>query len=95
MPIKCDRNADHGRNAVFTLKAKTHIPQLFTTLEAVMVPEIKKILFTSQNRFCDLIIKGYHVPGKLGEAFSGSTTRMVLRRSHVPVLLVRLPVAAT
>ena len=33
---------------------------------------------------------GYHVRGPFGEALLGSTTRRVLRRSNIPVLLVRL-----
>ena len=28
--------------------------------------------------------------GKLGEAILGSTTRRILRRSHVPVMMVRM-----
>lgn len=47
-----------------------------------MIPEIKKFL---------LIVMGYHSRGKLEEAVVGSTTRRVLRRSKIPVLLVRLP----
>ena len=45
----------------------------------------------TQDRGIDLIVMGYHSRGKLEGAVVGSTTRRVLRRSRMPVLLVRLP----
>jgi nucleotide-binding universal stress UspA family protein len=39
----------------------------------------------------DLIVMGYHPRGRLEEAIVGSVSRSVLRRTQVPVLLVRLP----
>ena len=51
---------------------------------------VDEIIHDSQHRNCDLIVMGYHVRGPLGEALLGSTTRRVLRRSKIPVLLVRL-----
>jgi nucleotide-binding universal stress UspA family protein len=52
---------------------------------------VDEILTESRDRGCDLIVMGYHVRGKLEEAVLGSTTRRVLRRSKIPVMLVRLP----
>ena len=52
---------------------------------------VDEIFAETQARGCDLIVMGYHSRGKLGEAVVGSTTRRVLRRSRIPVLLVRLP----
>jgi nucleotide-binding universal stress UspA family protein len=52
---------------------------------------VDEILAESRDRGCDLIVMGYHVRGKLEEAVLGSTTRRVLRRSKIPVMLVRLP----
>jgi nucleotide-binding universal stress UspA family protein len=52
---------------------------------------VDEILIESRDRGCDLIVMGYHVRGKLEEAVLGSTTRRVLRRSKIPVMLVRLP----
>ncbi len=52
---------------------------------------VDEILTETQARGCDLIVMGYHSRGKLEEAVLGSTTRRVLRRSRIPVLLVRLP----
>jgi len=51
---------------------------------------VDEIIHDSQQRECDLIVMGHHARGPLGEAFLGSTTRRVLRRSKIPVLLVRL-----
>ena len=34
---------------------------------------------------------GYHPRGRLEEAIIGSVSRSVLRRTRIPVLLVRLP----
>jgi nucleotide-binding universal stress UspA family protein len=52
---------------------------------------VDQILAETQDRGIDLIVMGYHSRGKLEEAVVGSTTRRVLRRSRMPVLLVRLP----
>ena len=52
---------------------------------------VAEIIAETQNRGIDLIVMGYHSRGKLEEAVVGSTTRRILRRSKIPVLLVRLP----
>ncbi|MGD1973659.1 MAG: universal stress protein [Desulfobacterales bacterium] len=52
---------------------------------------VVEIITETQNRGIDLIVMGYHSRGKLEEAVVGSTTRRVLRKSKIPVLLVRLP----
>ena len=49
-----------------------------------------EILAEAKNRDCNLIVMGYHVRGKLEEAILGSTTRRVLRRGKIPVMLVQL-----
>jgi nucleotide-binding universal stress UspA family protein len=49
------------------------------------------ILQEVEARACDLIVMGYHPRSRLEEAIIGSVSRSVLRRSKVPVLLVRLP----
>ena len=51
---------------------------------------VEEILGEVHARKSDMIVMGYHVRGKLEEAVLGSTTRRVLRRSNVPVMLVRL-----
>jgi nucleotide-binding universal stress UspA family protein len=54
---------------------------------------VDEILGISRDRDCDLIVMGYHVRGKLKAAVLGSTTRRILRRSQIPVMLVPLPEA--
>ena len=51
---------------------------------------VDEILAEAQRIGCDLIVMGYHVRGKLEEAVLGSTTRKVLRRSRIPVMMVQL-----
>ncbi|MGD9287523.1 MAG: universal stress protein [Desulfobacterales bacterium] len=51
---------------------------------------VDEIIYESEQRNCDLMVMGYHVRGPFGEALLGSTTRRVLRRSKIPVFLVRL-----
>lgn len=51
---------------------------------------VDEILNTAAERECDLIVMGYHGRGQVEEAILGSTTRRVLRRSKVPVLMVRM-----
>ena len=51
---------------------------------------VDEILAEAQRIGCDLIVMGYNVRGKLEEAVLGSTTRKVLRRSRIPVMMVQL-----
>jgi len=52
---------------------------------------VDEIIKQSENTNCDLIIMGSHGHGKLADALVGSTAMRVVRRSKIPVLLVRLP----
>jgi len=52
---------------------------------------VECILQEVESRASDLIVMGYHPRGRLEEAIVGSVSHSVLRRVHVPVLLVRLP----
>jgi nucleotide-binding universal stress UspA family protein len=51
---------------------------------------VDEIMTEAERIGCDLIVMGYHVRGKLEEAVLGSTTRKVLRRSRIPVMMVQL-----
>jgi nucleotide-binding universal stress UspA family protein len=51
---------------------------------------VDEILSEAQNRNCDLIVMGYYARGRLEDALLGSTPRRLLRRSEIPVMLVRL-----
>ena len=50
-----------------------------------------EILGELERNNCDVVIMGAHGHGVIGEAFLGSVSRRVLRRSHKPVIVVRLP----
>jgi nucleotide-binding universal stress UspA family protein len=50
-----------------------------------------EILGELERNNCDVVIMGAHGHGVIGEAFLGSVSRRVLRRSHKPVMVVRLP----
>ena len=55
---------------------------------------VEEILGEVHARKSDIIVMGHHVRGKIEEAVLGSTTRRILRRSRVPVMLVQLKKAA-
>jgi nucleotide-binding universal stress UspA family protein len=77
----------------FTKAARKNLEEV-KSVEAEIVVTIgnvvDEILSEARSREIDLIVMGYHVRGKLGETILGSTTRRLLRRSHVPVMLVRM-----
>jgi nucleotide-binding universal stress UspA family protein len=52
---------------------------------------VEKIISHSEQEKFDLIVMGTHGHGKLEDAMIGSTARRVVRRSEIPVLVVRLP----
>lgn len=52
---------------------------------------VEMILTESKARNCDLIVMGTHGHGTLADAMLGSTARRVIRRSTIPVLVVRIP----
>ncbi len=52
---------------------------------------VEQILAQAEEKNCDLIVMGTHGHGTLADAMMGSTARRVLRRSAMPVLVVRLP----
>ena len=52
---------------------------------------VEEIINQSKKLNCDLIVMGTHGHGTLEDAMIGSTARRVVRRSKMPVLVVRLP----
>jgi len=52
---------------------------------------VEQILEQAEERNCDLIVMGTHGHGTLADVMLGSTARRVIRRSPIPVLVVRLP----
>ena len=52
---------------------------------------VEVILNVAKEKNCDLIVMGTHGVGTLADVVMGSTARRVIRRSTMPVLVVRLP----
>jgi nucleotide-binding universal stress UspA family protein len=52
---------------------------------------VEQILARAEAIPADLIVMGTHGQGTLKDAVMGSTARRVLRRSTIPVLVIRLP----
>ncbi len=52
---------------------------------------VEEIIKGAEECNCDLIVMGTHGHGTLEDVMLGSTARRVIRRSKVPVLVVRLP----
>lgn len=74
--------------------AKSDLPEKNLRSDEIVVTQgdtVDCILQEAEARKVDLIVMGYHPRGRLEEAIVGSVSRSVLRRTNVPVLLVRLP----
>ena len=54
---------------------------------------VEEIIKSAEEHNCDLIVMGTHGQGTLADVMLGSTARRVIRRSKIPVLVVRLPEA--
>ena len=52
---------------------------------------VDRIIQQAKKNNCDMIVMGYRGQGALKGAILGSTSHRVLRRSEIPVLVVRLP----
>ncbi|MFO7885911.1 MAG: universal stress protein [Desulfobacteraceae bacterium] len=52
---------------------------------------VREILRQSEEQHCDLVIMGSRGHSTLADVMMGSITKRVLRRSKIPVLVVRLP----
>ena len=73
--------------------AQKDLPERHLQPEEIVVVQgdaVDCILHEAETRGVDLIVMGYHPRGRLEEAIVGSVSRSVLRRTKVPVLLVRL-----
>lgn len=52
---------------------------------------VEEIIRQATERNCDVIVIGSHGHGTLVDAMLGTTAQRVLRRSPIPVLVVRIP----
>ena len=74
---------DRGRPSEPEFSVTTHLIKGISAAEAITE--------TAADLGCDLIVMGTHGTGSLADAMIGSTARRVVRRSTIPVLVVRLP----
>ena len=65
----------------------------FTTDDIIVLRgnPVEEIIKSAEECNCDLIVMGTHGHGTLEDVMLGSTARRVIRRSKIPVLVVRLP----
>jgi nucleotide-binding universal stress UspA family protein len=52
---------------------------------------VEEIIKSAEENNCDLIVMGTHGQSTLEDVMLGSTARRVIRRSKIPVLVVRIP----
>ena len=78
----------------FTENVKIETNNKVFLTDAILVESgnpAEKILETSEELNCDIIVMGSHGHGGFVGALIGSTARRVIRRSKKPVLVVKLP----
>ena len=65
----------------------------FTTDDIIVLRgnPVEEIIKSAAEYNCDLIVMGTHGHGTLEDVMLGSTARRVIRRSKIPVLVIRLP----
>lgn len=97
-PVMGTRTNDLPEVMFFTKRAEQKLNQLIQQdfLEGVTVQPILQlhhtldgIMETRQRENCDLIVMGSQGATGLQEMFIGSITEKVVRRSHVPVLVIK------
>ncbi len=100
-PVMGTRTNDLPEVLFFTKRAEQRLKQLIEQdfLEGVSIRPILQlhhtldgIMETRQRENCDLIVMGSQGASGLQEMFIGSNTEKVVRRSHVPVLVIKEPI---
>jgi nucleotide-binding universal stress UspA family protein len=66
-----------------------------TSIEVVEGYPVNEILDKAKKCNCDVIVMGTHGKGLLTHALLGSVSERVLRRVHIPVIIVPLPEGET
>ncbi len=78
----------------FAQDARQEMEEISFRTEGIFVVRgnpVEQILLQSAEHGCDMIVMGTHGDRTLADAMIGSTARRVVRRSRIPVLVVRLP----
>lgn len=73
-------------------------PEIADRIESIKVYEgfpAEEIIREAKALNCDAIVMGNHGKGILKQTFLGSTTKKVLRRTRIPVLIIPLPKGET
>ncbi len=84
--------------AAFAERAGEELGEVDIRMDEIIVVRgdvVTEIMSEAAQRHCDLIIMGYVTRGKIEETLMGSTSRQVLRRSNIPVMLVKGPEEAS
>lgn len=101
-PVMGTRTNDLPEVLFFTKRAEQKLKQLIEQdfLEGITIRPILQlhhtldgIMETRQRENCDLIVMGSQGASGLQEMFIGSNTEKVVRRSHVPVLVIKEPIS--
>jgi len=90
------READVVRDAlgIFYNEMKTELLKENIPADEIIVKKgdtVKEIITAVKEHGCDLIVMGHGKYNVLEEAVLGSTTKTVLRKSKVPVLVIPMP----
>jgi len=86
------RNLMNERQDTFWARQSAEDQKLRAQIKSITVCEAypaEEILLAAKQHNCDLIVMGSHERG-LSHTFLGSVAKSVLRRSHVPTLIVPL-----
>ena len=84
----------HSRLQAFCEEIAEDVPDCPFTVERTVVETghpVDRIIEHAESDSFDVIVMGSRGLGMLGDVMLGSTSRRVLRRCAVPVLVVRLP----
>jgi len=79
-----EKLSDHGHSASDSKESSFVVEDTIVTLGRIS----EEIVSQAQENNCDMIVMGHRVHSLLTEAFTGSTTRDVLRNWKKPVVLV-------
>jgi len=77
----------------FSAKVKTDFENRDDDDDEIVVEKgnpVEKIIAIATEKKCDLIVMGTHGRSTLADVVMGSTARRVIRRSELPVLVVRM-----
>jgi nucleotide-binding universal stress UspA family protein len=83
-----------GRIENFCDDMEHKLPECSFIIDHVIVEighPVDRIIRQAEKNNCNMIIMGSHGQGVLKGAMMGSTSQRVLRRSEIPVLVIRLP----